>query len=207
MALCADFLHHRGVRRSKTDEAAFQKGWQNACQLYQHLSGGGELAVLPPTLRLDPGEAAFADMGVGVASFFAYDRAETTQMLGPFLHTKNLSREIHDLMTPRWRGHSTLRCVLTDQRLLVHNESWQSLWHQYLMELKGHASEWTYVLEYEESIPLMLFGPPSSFLVIMLAWVTYGQEGLALPAFAPIAAAVADNIRRPDPQAGPGLPG
>lgn len=175
--------------RLREDSAdTVRDGWESACLRYRHLL---QLAPLPPsTLRLAPDEISHVDMTLGHARFYMHDPSQVVHMAGEAQYIRRVGRKMDEMMTPKWRDHAEVRSVLTSDRLLFDMGTWRILRHQHLMEINGDASELEFIVRYDGHDNVMLYGSTAPFFAVALAWLTYGQRGLSLPVFDPIAAEV-----------------
>lgn len=191
---------------AKDSTETVRDGWESARLRYRHLRGGGQLAPLPPgTLRLAVDEITYVDMVLGHARFYAHDRAELVQTVGDAQQSRRVRWEIDEMTTPRWRDHSEVRTVLTSDRLLVDKGAWHTLRQENLLEITGDATEVEFVLRYDEYGDVMLYGSTAPFFAVAIAWLTYGERGLTLPVFEPIAAEI-DGGPQPTEPAHPADP-
>ncbi|MGH3716906.1 MAG: hypothetical protein ACRDT4_26115 [Micromonosporaceae bacterium] len=208
-------------------ENALAEGWSSACQLYEHLARGGELAVLPPTaVRLNPDEVHYADAMVGYARY--YGQNVTYQQSSMFLlgsatfvaaglaanaiGNASARRRAEAQAATQWRDHAQVRAIVSNQRILTdYGGQWLSFWHNGVVEMQGDLAQWVFVLRYEVGDPLMIHGPAAPWFATVIARQVYGPRGLQLPALAPLAQSVAaaqsqrPAVESPPPAAiGPG---
>jgi hypothetical protein len=209
-------------------ETALREGWASACQLYQHLQGGGDLTILPPgAVRLNPDEVPYADAVLGYARF--YGTSVTYQRSSMFLlgsatfvaagmaanavaNSAARNRAMAQAAS-QWRDHAQVRTILTNKRLLCDfRGQWLSFWHEGVVEFQGDLAQWLFVLRYQVGDPIMLHGPAAPWFAVSVARLVYGPRGLQLPALAALAHSVAQatahNQRSisADPGGPPALP-
>jgi hypothetical protein len=188
-------------------QAALSGGWTSACELYQHLQGGGELAVLPPgPVRLNPGELPYAEATLGYARFYGTSvtyRQNSTFLFGSaaFVAAGMAANAIANSAArnraaaqaaAQWRDQAQVRTILTNKRLMCdYGGKWLSFWHEGIVEFQGDMGQWLFVLRYEVGDPLMLHGPAAPWFAVSVAHLVYGRRGLQLPALAALAHSVA----------------
>jgi hypothetical protein len=189
-------------------EIALREGWASACQLYQHLQSGGDLAILPPgAVRLNPDEVPYAEAVLSYARF--YGTGVTYQQNSTFLvgsatfvaaglaanaiaNSAARNRAAAQAAT-QWRDHTHVRTILTNKRLLCdYRGQWLSFWHEGIVEFQGDMAQWLFVLRYQVGDPIMLHGPAAPWFAVSVAHLVYGRRGLQLPALAALARSVAE---------------
>jgi hypothetical protein len=189
-------------------DQALRDGWASACQLYQHLQNGGDLAVMPPgAVRLDPDEVPYAEAVLGYARFYGmsvtYERSNMF-LLGSatfvaaglaanaIANSSAKSRAAAQAAT-QWRDHAYVRTILTNKRFLCdYGGQWLSFWHEGIVEFQGDMAQWLFVLRYQVGDPMMLHGPAAPWFAVSVAYLVYGPRGLQLPALAALARSVAE---------------
>ncbi|MEV4134580.1 hypothetical protein AB0J72_20715 [Dactylosporangium sp. NPDC049742] len=193
-------------------EHALREGWSSACQLYGHLHAGGELAALPPgSVRLNPGEVAYADTMLGYARFYGttvtYERNSTfllgsaafvaAGMAATAIANSSAKQRAAAQAAAQWRDHATVRTILTNQRLMCdYRNRWLSFWHNGITELQGDVTQWLFVLRYEVGDPIMLHGPAAPWLTVSIAHLVYGPGGLQLPGLAALPRSIAEATQQ-----------
>ena len=209
------------ARKDPNLEIALQEGWSSACQLYEHLLRGGDLTVLPPSaVRLQPDELPHSDAMLGYARFYgmnvSYDRS-SMMLLGSAtfvaaglaanaMANSSAKRKAQAMAAAQWRDHAHVRTMLTNKRLLCDfSGQWLSFWHEGVVEFQCDLTQWLFVLRYEVGDPIMLHGPAAPWFAVSVARIVYGPRGLQLPAFAPLAQAVAQAAQERG-QIAPGTP-
>lgn len=197
-----------GRRKENPDDVARREGWLSACQLYEHLSAGGALPVLPPgAVRLNPDEVAYAEAVLGYARFYGTSvsyQSSSTLLLGSAtfvaaglaanaMMNSSARRRAEMSAAAQWRDHAPVRTMLTSQRLLCdYRGRWLSFWHNGIVEFQGDLAQWLFVLRYEVGDPIMLHGPAAPWFAVSTAHLVYGGQGLHLPALGAIAWSVAE---------------
>lgn len=202
-------------------EQALREGWASACQLYEHLAGGGALAVLPPAaVRLNANEVHYADALIGYARYYGQDvtyQQSSMLLLGSAtfvaaglaanaIGNASARRRAEAQAATQWRDHAQVRAMITNERIMAdYGGQWLSFWHNGIVELQGDLSQWVFVLRYEVGDPLMLHGPAAPWFATVVAHLVYGPRGLQLPALAPLAQSVhAARAQRGAIGSGPG---
>lgn len=190
-------------------DAALQEGWASACQLYEHLAGGGEPVALPPSaLRLNHDEVPYADAVVGYARFYGmnvtYQQSNSfwwgsaafvaAGMAADAIGNSAAKRRAEAMAATQWRDHAHVHAVLTDKRILAdYQGNWLNFWHEGVVEFQGDLGQWLIVLRYQVGDPLMMHGPAVPWFAVLIARLVYGPRGLQLPVLAPIAHSVAQR--------------
>ncbi|WP_018350352.1 hypothetical protein [Longispora albida] len=188
-------------------DAALNDGWVSACRLYEHLATGGDVPVLPPSaLRLQPNEIRYGDAILGYSRLYGmnvtYNQSNSfwfgstafvaAGMAADAIGNASARRKAEAMAAVQWRDHAHVRTSLTSERFLCdYMGRWLSFWHNGVVEFACDLSRWSFVLRYEVGEPLMLHGPAAPWFAVATARIIYGAQGLQLPAFAPLAAAVA----------------
>lgn len=196
-----------GSNEDTAGQAALHEGWISACQLYEHLQAGGDLTVLPPgPVRLNPGEVAYANAGLGYARYYGttvtYQQGSTLLLGSAMFVAAGLAANAIANSSARrravaqaaiqWRDHANVRTILTNRRLLCdYGGEWLSFWHEGVVELQGDLAHWLFVLRYQVGHPIMLHGPGAPWFAVSVAHLVYGRHGLQLPALMALAHAVA----------------
>ncbi|WP_239675223.1 hypothetical protein [Natronosporangium hydrolyticum] len=199
-----------GLKKDAALQAALHEGWTSACQLYEHLHAGGDLAVLPPgPVRLNPGEVAYADTVLGYARFYGMNvtyQQHSTLLLGSagfvaagltanMIANSSARRRAEAQAAGQWRDHAHVRTILTNHRLLCdYGGQWLSFWHEGIVEFQGDLAQWLFVLRYEVGDPVLLHGPGAPWFAVAVAHLGYGRPGLQLPGLMVLANAVADAV-------------
>ncbi|MGH3739004.1 MAG: hypothetical protein ACRDT6_25915 [Micromonosporaceae bacterium] len=208
-----------GKKQDAAVEQALREGWESACQLYEHLAAGGELAVLPPSaVRLNQNEVPYADAMIGYARYYGQQvtyQQSSMLLLGSAtfvaaglaanaIGNASARRRAEAQAATQWRDHAQVRAMVSNERILAdYNGQWLSFWHNGVVELQGDLSQWVFVLRYEVGDPLMVHGPAAPWFATVIARLVYGQRGLQLPALAPLAQSV-QAARAQRPAIGPG---
>ncbi len=197
-------------RKSTPDvDPALQAGWSSACQLYEHLSGPGELTALPPgALRLQPGEVNYGQGVLNYSRFYGmnvrYNQSNSfwfgsagfvaAGMAFDAIGNASARNRAQAMAAAQWRDHAQVRMMLTDRRLLCdYRNKWLNFWHEGIVEFACDLRLWSFVLRYEVGEPLMLHGPAAPWFAVAVARIAYGRQGLQLPAFGPLAQATAQR--------------
>jgi hypothetical protein len=191
-------------------EQAMRAGWSSACQLYEHLHNGGQLAVLPPNaVRLKPDEVLYADAMLGYARYYgttvSYERSSmlllgsasfvAAGMAANAMMNSSAKQRAAAQAATQWRDHAQVRTMLTNQRLMCdYGGEWLSFWHEGVVEFQGDMAQWLFVLRYQVGHPIMLHGPATPWFAVSVAHLVYGPHGLRLPVLAPLAQSVAQVI-------------
>ncbi|MEV6522484.1 hypothetical protein AB0M43_11115 [Longispora sp. NPDC051575] len=192
-------------------DAALRDGWLSACRLYEHLARGGEPLALPPSaLRMQPDEVRYGDAVLGYARLYGmsvtYNQSNSfwfgsasfvaMGMAADAIGNSSARRKAEAMAAVQWRDQAHVRTSLTSQRFLCdYQGQWLSFWHNGVVEFACDLARWSFVLRYEVGEPLMLHGPAAPWFAVLAARVVYGPQGVLLPAFAPLAAAVAERQR------------
>ncbi|MEH1017302.1 hypothetical protein V6U90_29955 [Micromonospora sp. CPCC 206060] len=203
-------------------EAVLRDGWSSACQLYEHLARGGQLVALPPSgLRLSQNETVFGDTVLGYARFYgtAVQYRESSHlwfgstsfvlagMAGDAISNASARSRAQAMAAAQWRDQAQVRMILTNERLLGdYQGNLLSFWHNGVVELTADLTQWSFILRYQEGVPLMLHGPAAPWYAVATAWLIFGPQGMHLPALAPISAAVAQRSRAITGEVVPGQP-
>jgi hypothetical protein len=194
-------------RSDPRGDAALRDGWSNVCRLYEHLAGGGALTPLPPdAIRLDRGENRYGDAILGYARYYAtavsYQQTSSFWFGSPVFVLGGLAaesmansaaqRRAQAMSAAQWRDQALVRTKLTSRRLLCdYQGSWLSFWHEGVIEMSIDLARWAFIVRYQQGEPLLLHGPPAPWFALASATLVYGADGYRLPAFAPVAQAIA----------------
>lgn len=149
-----------------------------ASRLADHLMSAGE--VVPrcsPSVRLDAGEAAFAELDVNVATMCGADVSYSQSSFVMFggsglfaltagasaLGNRRRRREAEQLAAVQWRGEGRARVVLSTQRALVFNGlEWYSWWYGGIRQLHPGLPQLAVDLVFEGRAPARLSAPAPS---------------------------------------------
>ncbi|WP_126464183.1 hypothetical protein [Propionibacterium australiense] len=89
----------------------------------------------------------------------------------------------------QWREAQITRCLVTDQRVLIHHPhgQWLSFWFGGVVGVYPALNEDTLILEFNDTSPLRLQGPASLIASVSVIWATHGVGGLLQhPALEPL---------------------
>lgn len=189
-----------------TADPALQASWTSACELYEHLAGGGELGPMPPgPIRLEQNEVGHGFGVLGYSRYYGttvrYNQSSSfwfgsagfvaAGMAAEAIGNASARRRAEAMSRAQWRDHAQVRTMLTNRRLLCDYQTrWLSFWHNGIVEFACDLRQWSFVLRYEVGEPLMLHGPAAPWFAIAVAWLAYGPQGLLMPAFAPFGQAL-----------------
>jgi hypothetical protein len=196
-------------RPDHAGDDAIRAGWNAACRLYEHLAAGGAMVPLPlDAIRLDPGEERYGDTVLGYARYYGatvtYEQTSSLWFGSPAFVLGGLAatsianasarRRAEAMAAAQWRDQALVRVKLTDRRFLCdYMGTWLSFWHEGVVELSVDLVRLGFILRYQEGHPLMLHGPPAPWFALAAARFIYGPRGYTLPAFAPLAQAIAQR--------------
>lgn len=93
---------------------------------------------------------------------------------------------------PRWREQQHTRVLVTEQRLICEcGGRWLNFDYSAVSGFYPELMSYGLVLDFSNSEPLALSGPPAPFLTVFLTFVLYGMDGLQRhPALEPLRAAL-----------------
>ena len=178
--------------------------WNEACEVYATLIGGGRLQAKPTNLFVRDGEAVFLQgyrIGWRVIITFTHD--EIVMALGAEYYYQRSVHAAEEIRRSKidevlWGVGS----YLTDQRLIIMtSRQTTSLWHRDLISVDSNFDEAgarvpdEFNVAYDGHRPQAIIGPASLRLAISLAWAAGGAGALHNPVFAPVAAAVSGDPR------------
>jgi len=89
----------------------------------------------------------------------------------------------------QWREGQMTRCLVTDQRILIHHLDgrWLSFWFSGAVGIYPALNEDTLILEFDDTSPLRVQGPASLIASVSAIWTAHGVQGLLRhPALEPI---------------------
>lgn len=167
------------------------KAWDAACGLWHAIRVGEEW---------DPIEVSYglldADESCCFVGWLSYARLH-----GELAHLNNhqvpgLIEQTVRIVASQWRDHSKAEVFLTNKRILCRvGDDSESFWHEKITHLEvdlniapeSDASNWHFVLYFEEGAPLRLAGLAAPWCALMVGRIWRGTDVLQLSLFAPLA--------------------
>jgi len=171
------------------DPREAQAAWYAAFQLADQVARGGLPQATRPTVLLRPGEVQHGQLTVNLSSYFSMDVEYTTGYVwgGGLLSSavglaasaaSNAAAKsrAQRMAQAQWRSLGQNTAVITNQRLLV---TLEYQWHPYeldtLIAVQPDLHRWSVVLNFDGVPPMMLAGPWTPWLVVVISASLYRQ--------------------------------
>ena len=143
------------------------KSWDHARALAISLLSddpGGRFR--PWDVVLDPGEAAVVDCPAGYARFYGT--------------TVSYTQSSERLAADQWREHQQVRCLVTEQRILLQRADyqWLSFYFSAIVSMHPFPAEGLFFAEFEDTSPLRLEGAAAVIASVVTVWYRFGATGL-----------------------------
>jgi hypothetical membrane protein len=171
------------------------KSWDHARALAISLLSddpGGRFR--PWDVVLDPGEAAVVDCPAGYARFYG-TTVSYTQSSGTFfgspafvlagmgataISNSARRRAAERLAADQWREHQQVRCLVTEQRILLQRADyqWLSFYFSAIVSMHPFPAEGLFFAEFEDTSPLRLEGAAAVIASVVTVWYRFGATGL-----------------------------
>jgi len=171
------------------------KSWDHARALAISLLSddpGGRFR--PWDVVLDPGEAAVVDCPAGYARFYG-TTVSYTQSSGMFfgspafvlagmgataISNSARRRAAERLAADQWREHQQVRCLVTEQRILLQRADyqWLSFYFSAIVSMHPFPAEGLFFAEFEDTSPLRLEGAAAVIASVVTVWYRFGATGL-----------------------------
>ena len=80
----------------------------------------------------------------------------------------------------RWREHQEVAVLVTSQRIACYlGGQWLSFWLPGVSDFYPEPANWSVTFAFPDAVPLRLSGLTAPQIAVLVAWVLYGERGLA----------------------------
>lgn len=158
------------------------------------LTGQPSSTISPWDVLLEDGETAFVDCPAGYARYYG-TTVSYTQTSGAFvghpafviaglgvtaISNSSARRRANRMAADQWREHQQVRCLVTDQRILVQraDSQWLSFYYSAMVSMHPFPADGLFFAEYETTSPLRLEGRAAVLAAVATVWSRFGAAGL-----------------------------
>ncbi|MDR7275408.1 hypothetical protein [Catenuloplanes atrovinosus] len=176
--------------RAQAEALEAQRGWAAMNSLIEVVNRGGRPYAISPSIMTRPGESQFGALAADVSAFHGMDVEYSTGgymfggglmfvaagMLAGAANDARKRRRAEQQARPQWRPLGTAPVAITDQRLLVMIENqWRSCELRSLVSMQPDLGDWSVVMHFEGTPPMMLRGPWIPWLTVAISALMFGR--------------------------------